>query len=363
MPSGVEHRVRTRPRPPQRKAEIGVLVPVFNYGPYLESCIRSVLGQDGVDIDMLILDDASTDDSLAIAEKISAEDSRVRVIAHAANLGHIPTVNEGMAAVTGEYVVKLDADDMLAEGSLQRSVALLQAFPSVGFVYGLPWIIGEGPAPAVRSRARSWTVWPGRDWLATRARRPHNPIMQPEVVIRLSALRKAGPYRDELPHTSDFEMWLRLAARYDVGRINGAYQGFKREHAASMSRTVNAGLLKDITERARAVDSFLADSSPLLPDPGQTSEQAHRALAREALEHAISAYARGTADSEPVGGYVALARSVWPEAARLPDWRLVSRLRPGERPALARSAQLRGREAIRDIKNRLLWRRWKWTGT
>jgi hypothetical protein len=187
--------------------------------------------------------------------------------------------------------------------------------------------------------------------------------MQPEVVIRLSALRNAGPYREELPHTSDFEMWLRLAARCDVGRINGAYQGFKREHPASMSRTVNAGLLRDITERARAVDSFLADSSALLPDARQTSDRAHRALAREALEHAISAHARGTAGTEPVDGYVALARSVWPEASRLPDWRLVSRLRAREQPARARSAQLRGREAIRDIKNRLLWKRWKWTGT
>jgi hypothetical protein len=367
MPSGVEHSVRTQPRAPLRKARISVVVPVFNYGPYLESCIRSVLAQDGVDIDLLILDDASTDDSLSIAEKIAAQDGRVRVIAHTHNRGHIPTVNEGMEAVSSEYVVKLDADDMLTEGSLQRSAALLQAFPSVGFVYGLPWVISDGGDPpdtrAVRTRPRSWTIWPGRAWLATRARRPHNPIMQPEVVIRMSALREAGIYHEELPHTSDFEMWLRLAARYDVGRINGAYQGFKREHAASMSRTVNAGLLTDVTERVRAVDSFLAECSSLLPDARPMSERAHRALAREALGHAVSAFARGAADAEPVDGYVALARSVWPDADRLRDWRLVQRLRGQGKAGLTQVPQLRAHETLRDLKYRLQWRRWKWSGT
>jgi glycosyltransferase involved in cell wall biosynthesis len=370
MPSGVEHRVRTRPRPMLRKAEVSVVVPVFNYGMYLESCIRSVLSQDGVDIDLLILDDASTDDSLPIAEKIAAEDARVRVIAHSHNRGHIPTVNEGMAAVSGEYVVKLDADDTLTEGSLQRSVALLQAFPATGFVYGLPWVVsdstdkGAPPSPeAARNRPRSWTVWPGREWVATRARRPHNPIMQPEAVIRLSALRTAGAYREELPHTSDFEMWMRLAARFDVGRVNGAYQGVKREHPASMSRTVNGGLLTDITERARAVDSFLDECFRFVPGADAMSDRAHRVLAREALGHAVSAYARGAADTEPVDGYIALARSIWPDADVLRDWRLVQRLRFEDKTALTRDPELRVREALRDLTNRLRWRRWKWSGT
>jgi hypothetical protein len=194
-------------------------------------------------------------------------------------------------------------------------------------------------------------------------RRPHNPIMQPEVVIRLSALRKTGPYRPELPHTSDFEMWMRLAARYDVGRVNGAYQGFKREHPASMSRTVNAGLLRDITGRARAVDSFFADCSPLLADARRMSDRAHRALAREALGHALSAYARGAADTEPVGEYAALARDLCRDAGTMAEWRLVSQLRRAQRAGPAMSVRLRAREALRDAQSRLLWRRWKWSGT
>src|SRR6516164_4974108 len=89
--------IKTQPYGLQRRAEVCVVIPVFNYGRYLESCLRSALGQEGVDLTILVLDDASTDDSLSIAHRIADEDSRVRVIAHKDNMGHIPTVNEGIA--------------------------------------------------------------------------------------------------------------------------------------------------------------------------------------------------------------------------------------------------------------------------
>jgi glycosyltransferase involved in cell wall biosynthesis len=362
MVSSVRQRIKTKPHSSDKKVKVSVVVPVFNYGRYLESCMRSVLGQEGVDVDLLVLDDSSTDDSLSIAQRISEEDPRVHVIAHKHNLGHIPTVNEGMESVTSEYVVKLDADDMLTKGSLKRSVALLQAFPSVGFVYGLPWIIGEDEAPLVRSETRSWTIWPGQQWLTKRTKRATNCIFQPEAVIRVSALRKVGLYREELPHTSDFEMWMRLAAHYDVGRLNGAYQGFKRQHAASMSRTVNGGLLTDITERMRAIDSLFSECSAVLPDGRHMEDIAHRTLAREALGHAISAYARGVADQEPVNDYVALAKDVWRDTGKLRSWRVASRLRDSKQESLLLHSSLMVREAIRDLTGRLRWYRWKWSG-
>jgi glycosyltransferase involved in cell wall biosynthesis len=362
MVSGVEHRIKTKPHSAVGETRVSVVVPVYNYGLYLESCIRSVLSQEGVDIELLVLDDSSSDDSLLIARRFAEEDSRIRVIAHKTNRGHIPTVNEGMAEVSGEFVVKLDADDMLTAESLKRSVALLQAFPSVGFVYGLPWVIGAGNAPPVSSGTRSWTIWPGREWLRKRTKMATNCIMQPEAIIRLSALRETGPYREKLLHTSDFEMWMRLAARYDVGRLNGAYQGFKREHSTSMSRTVNGGLLFDITERVRAIDSLFSEYSAVLPDAKQMSDEAHHTLAREALGHVISAYARGVADQEPVEDYIALALSVWTNADRLRDWRVVSRLRGSKQIPLLLHPSLTVREALRDLKYRLRWYQWKWSG-
>jgi hypothetical protein len=339
------------------------VVPVFNYGRYLEACLRSVLSQDGIDLNVLVLDDSSADDSLSIARKISDEDSRVHVIAHEQNLGHIPTVNEGIAAANSEYVVKLDADDMLTEGSLKRSVALLEAFPTIGFVYGLPWIIKDGATPFIQSPVRSWTVWPGQEWLKKRVKTGTNCIRQPEAVIRLSALREVGPYDKKLPHTSDFEMWMRLAAHYDVGRVNGAYQGFYREHPASMSRTIHHGLLTDVSERARAVDTLLSECSTLLPEVNRMSDIAHRALAREALSHAISTYTTGAVDQGSIDDYLALALKIWPDAERLRDWRLACHLNSADTLTFWRRLSLAGRETLRDLRWRLRWRRWRWSGT
>lgn len=365
MAATTTRRVRAGRYGRPRGAEVCVVIPVFNYDRYLEPCLRSALGQDGVDLTVLVLDDASSDNSLAVARRIADEDARVHVISHMDNKGHIPTVNEGMALANSEYVVKLDADDMLTDGSLRRSVALLQAFPSVGFVYGVPSIIiGDGaPSPPrsyVRVR-RSWTIWDGRQWLRQRFRHGTNCILQPEAAIRLSALRSAGPYRAELPHTSDLEMWMRIAARYDVGRINGAYQGCYREHSASMSRTVHGGLLTDITERVRAFDSVLSDCAAFLPDRTIMTDEVHHALAREALLRALSLCGRGAAGEESVADYTALARRLCSDSEALPEWRTVMRL-AGARRTSETSPELLVREAIRVFRHRVQWWRWRWSG-
>jgi glycosyltransferase involved in cell wall biosynthesis len=367
MDATIRHSFKTRPYALQRKAEVCVIVPVFNYGRYLENCLRSVLSQEDVDLNVLVLDDASTDDSLPIARRISDEDSRVRVIAHSKNIGHIPTVNEGIATANSEYFVKLDPDDMLTEGSLKRSTAFLQTFPSVGFVYGIPSICieqGRPSPPRIYARLRqSWTIWPGQEWLKRRFGTGFNCILQPEAAIRLSALQEVGPYREELPHTSDFEMWMRLATRYDVGRMNGEYQGIYRSHSMSMSSTIHNNPLIDASQRLRAFDFILSESSSLLPNANGMSDVAHRAVARDVLRQAISLYTRRVINQSSIDDYTALALDTWNNADKLPEWRVANRLRQREkasRPEL--NPSLMEREALRRVRHRLAWWRWRWAG-
>lgn len=327
--------------------------------------MRSVLAQEGVALSVLVLDDSSTDNSLSIAQKIADEDPRVRVIAHKKNRGHIPTVNEGVEAADGEYIVKLDADDMLAEGSLKRSAALMKAYPSVGFVYGrVGIIIGDGPVPPPRVYAqlrRSWTIWQGQEWIRKRFQRGMNCILQPEAAIRLSALREVGPYRESLPHTSDLEMWMRLASRYDVGRINGSYLGYYREHTASMSNTVNGGLLTDVSERARAFDSFLSECSELLLDATSMSAIGYRVLSREALRYAIPISAGRVIDQGQADDYVTLAFKLYDRIESLPEWRTLNRL-SDMKVGPARNLSLKVRDMVGDSKRRMRWWRWRWSG-
>ena len=113
-----------------------MVVPCYNYGHYLPACLGSALNQPGVEVEAIVVDDASPDGSGEVAERLSAADSRVRLIRHPRNKGHIATYNDGLEAARGDYLVLLSADDLLAPGSLARAAALLEANPEVGFAYG-----------------------------------------------------------------------------------------------------------------------------------------------------------------------------------------------------------------------------------
>lgn len=345
VPSGANQAFRACSAP-----RVSVIVPCYNYGRWLRACIESALKQNNVAVDVLIVNDASTDDSKEVADELAREDSRVSVIHHATNMGHIPSVNEALRAINGDYIVKLDADDLLAPGSLSRSVALLESHPNVGFVYGRCLYFGadlkstmprsarlfraesllftDSPSErALAGRVRRWTIWPGHTWLALRCQRGVNCISQPEAVMRSSAVREIGSYDERLPHTSDLAMWLGLAKRSDVGYVDGPIQGLYRVHKGSMQRTVNAGKMRDLTGRLAAFESVLRDMDAV-PQAEEFLDTARARLASEALEAACRAFDRGRTGTEPVTEYVDFALRAYPASAGLPEWeRLLRRQR------------------------------------
>jgi hypothetical protein len=331
-------------------AKVDVVVPCYNYGRFLETCIHSVLAQKGVEVSVLVIDDASTDHSASVAAALAERDSRVRLISLPKNLGMILAVNLGLREIEGEYFVKLDADDLLPPGSLARSVALFETYPDVGFVYGRPrHFIGDIPPRPRPGRAR-WTVWPGAEWLTLRCRLAVNCISQPEAVIRSSAIRTVGEYNAKLPHTSDLEMWLRLAAVSDVGRINGIDQGYYRVHPDSMQRTVNVGILTDIVGRREAFISALAAAG--LRGTAELEAMVRRKLAEQALDAACRAYDRDRVEPVTEEELVEFAIETFPATATLPEWwGLQGRRQTGRRTrwalnSLAAAALRRSREEI-----------------
>ena len=341
---------------------MSVVVPVYNYGHFLPECVHSILTQDGIEVDVLIVDDSSTDDSLSVAEALAAGDSRVRVLLNEQNLGMVPTINRGLWAVDGEYVVKFDADDVLTPGALCRATALLDAHPSVGFVYGFPVTFRHSPPPPARTEVRSWTVWSGYDWIKIRCRKGENCIFQPEVVMRTAVLRQAGKYKTDLGHAPDFEMWLRLATIADVGRVNGAHQGYYRLHPESWQRTMSDFYLRDMERHRQIFAGLFREHGRELPDAERLSRMARRAIANNAIERACRAYDEGSADQEPIDGYIALALDVYPEVTKQRGWRLLQRRRETGAERAAHVTAARVKRVQRDLEDRVRWRRWRWAG-
>ena len=303
-----------------RTPRASVVVPCYNYGRYLPQLVKTALNQPIVDVDILIVDDASPDGSGEVAEQLAARNPRVKVLRHMSNKGHIQTYNDGLQAVTGDYVVLLSADDLLPAGALTRAVALMETHPNVGFVYGYARSFSGAP-PVVNAAVRNWSVWPGIDWLGASARRGRNFISSPEVVMRGDALRQVGGYDPRLPHSGDLDMWLRTAARWDVGRVNGPVQALYRVHDANMHLTAYAGWLTDLVERRRTFSLLFDEHEPSRTDIGRLRKPAMRALATEALRRAMWGH-RDCADTALLREYLDYAVETDPTIVGSAWWRV-----------------------------------------
>lgn len=279
-------RVRIRPRRPATPPTVSVVIPHYNYGRYLPVAVRSVVEQPGVDLEVIIVDDASNDGSLEVARAIAMSDDRVTLVEHRENLRHIATYNDGVRRAQGKYVVLLSADDALGPGSLARATALMEANPEVGLVYGhIETFSGEIPRKPTSTES-SWTVWRGEEWLSVVCRRGRNPLTNPEVVMRRDVLATIGGYDARFPHTADLYMWLRAAARADVGRINGPVQAFYRAHESNMHSIQFGGLLDDYKAVRTTFDAFFDADGYLVRQEQRLRRNAHRAVSREALRRA-----------------------------------------------------------------------------
>lgn len=344
---------------------MSVVVPCYRYGHFLEQSVGSALhGQDGVDIKVLIIDDASPDDSAERARELAKTDERVQVLVHERNRGHIATYNEGLLDwADGDYCVLLSADDRLVPGALPRAAALLDAHPEVGFCYGHPLRFQDGGAlPEARTRGRGWTVWDGQWWLARRFRAGHGCITSPEVMVRTKLQQQVGGYDPGLPHAGDIEMWMRLAAHAGVGYLRGVDQAFYRIHGSNMSTTDFGGQLDDLRQRLAAYEAVLERCGERIADRAELDAAVHRKIARQALRRAGRAYDRGRTGVVPVDELVEFAGNCWPGYRSLPEYRgLAVRRRVGARampylqPLVWSAVAHKGRE-------RLWWYTWRRTG-
>jgi glycosyltransferase involved in cell wall biosynthesis len=353
--------VRSPRQGPRARGTVTVVVPCHNYGAFLDLSVRSVLSQPDVELEVLIVDDGSTDTTAETCERLAAGDSRVRVVRHGDRHGHVTTFNEGLSAAKGDYKVLLSADDALVPGALARAARFLDDEPSVGMVYGHAVFFEQEPLPPARTGEGRRRVRAGAAWIAKRCRAGTNCISSPEVMLRASSLQQAGYFDPRLPITGDLELWLRIAAHADIGYLRGTDQGYYRRHPLSMYRS-RREVLGDLEDRRSAFATFFETQRSFVPDADRHEAAFRIALANEALWKACRAYDRGRVSETPVGGLVYFAASTWPDADALPLARaLRRRMRLGERAS--RALQPFGGYAVwRHLLGEVRSRRWARTG-
>lgn len=340
---------------------VSVVIPCYNYGRFLTACVRSVVTQRGVRTRVLIIDDASTDDSAAVAQALAAEHPEVEVIIHAVNQGHIKTYNEGLLEwASGDYVTLLSADDELPPGSLERSVRLMARHPTIGMVYGGIEEFGENTialtAPVRRATA---TMHSGGRWLRKRCRETVNVVPTPGTVLRTSVQMKVGGYDPVLTHAGDFDMWLRVALVSDIGYVGGPPQGRYRVHGSSMSDGVYQDSLGDVRQRKLVFDSLFSNHADELDRAGISPGATYGRLAGHPLWLACRAYEKGDPDPILVDECVTFAQETFPLAASLRPYRALRRRQRLGAAYCRRTQIFVGTAIVRRLLNRYWWFRWK----
>ena len=195
---------------------VSVLMPVYNSGRFLVEALDSVLAQTYTAFELVIIDDASSDGSYEQLCGYAARDARVRVFRQPENLGIVAARNRAFREARAEsrYFAILDSDDVALPDRLERQVSFLEDHPDHALVGGHTLIIDEHARPI---GIRRYPV----DYAAICAvLTRYNPIAQPAVMLRRSMLESVGLYSAEFPRCQDYELWLRIAARYPIANLD-----------------------------------------------------------------------------------------------------------------------------------------------
>lgn len=193
----------------QSGPRVSVVIPTYNNAQYLDSAIDSVLAQDFDAFEILVIDDASDDDTAARVARY--RDPRVRYLRNDFRLGIAGARNRGIDAARGEFTAALDSDDWAHPSRLSCQVAFLDAHPDYAAVGSWArWMDAEG-------RARRGLTRRPTDWRDAAAQLIYkSSLQQPSVTARTAVLAEHR-YDEEFRFSSDYELWTRLVEHHRLG--------------------------------------------------------------------------------------------------------------------------------------------------
>lgn len=210
---------------PRSRPLVSVVVPSYNHGRYVQAAVRSVLDQSYGHVELIVIDDGSTDDSLDILERLGG-DFRLE---SQANAGQAATLNRGWAMARGEILSYLSADDLLMPHAVATAVEYLRQSPGTVMVYGDFDLIDEHASVLRRVRAPDFDYF---DMVVRTACPPG-----PGVFFRRAAHEAAGGWNPGFRQWPDYDYWLRLGLQGTFERIPQALAAFRmHDQSQTLSR-------------------------------------------------------------------------------------------------------------------------------
>lgn len=234
--------------------EVAVIIPCYNSASSLARALDSALAQTHRDFRIYVIDDGSTDDTAAVLPSYS---DRVITVPQP-HSGQAAARNHGIRISSSPYIAFLDADDEWLPTKLERQLEILKGDPRIGMIYSDCLTSGTGPF-AGSHFARVGPPASGRVFVPFLS---SCNVFTPTVMVRRECLNDVGLFNESLPVCEDFNLWLRIAARWQVAVIPEAL-AIRHLQPGSLSRTTDVDLAV-----SSSIASFkhVLQASPNLPE-------------------------------------------------------------------------------------------------
>ncbi len=183
---------------------------VRNQSQYATLAIKSILNQSFSDFEFIIINDASTDTTSQLLKRI--KDPRVKVITNPRHLGLTRSLNLGISQSQGEFIARMDADDIALPHRFKVQSRFLKHHPAVAVCGTAANLIN---ASGKKIGSSHYPVKISQSILMR-----YNPLIHPSVMFRRSVIQTQGDYDNKLDGAEDYDLWLRLGARYQIANIN-----------------------------------------------------------------------------------------------------------------------------------------------
>ena len=218
--------------------KVSIVMAVYNGKKYLREAIDSILGQSFQDFEFIIVDDASVDGSVDVIK--GYQDPRIKLIINEENMRLPRSLNRGMSYASGEYIARMDADDISMPDRIEKQVLFMDAHPDVAASSGNYIVIDETGKQHYLEKVRRgkqlerYVLFP-------------SPLVHPAAIFRRSLLNEGYWYDEKYSSSQDYDLWLRIHEKYSIDNINETLLQY-RIHGSSTSLTKREQQLQNACE-------------------------------------------------------------------------------------------------------------------
>lgn len=209
------------------KPLVSVLIPAYNAADFLPSCLESIIKQTYHNLEIIVCNDASTDETLKVLERYAKIDGRIKVYTNEENLYIAANRNRLLTYAKGRYIAWMDADDISRADRIEKQVNLMESDPGVGICGS--WLSVFSTDASLPSYIRKY---PTSDDKLRRMIFRFTPVAQPSALIRKTVLDKVGDYDLATPPAEDLDMLFRIGIHYKFANIGEALIDY-RDHQNS----------------------------------------------------------------------------------------------------------------------------------